>query len=33
LPAPVLGTAYAVALNFALLLAPPQGNTFIYFQF
>jgi alginate O-acetyltransferase complex protein AlgI len=33
LPAPVLGTAYAVALNFALLLAPDGGKTFIYFQF
>jgi alginate O-acetyltransferase complex protein AlgI len=32
-PAPVLGTAYAVALNFALLLAPDGGKTFIYFQF
>lgn len=32
-PAPVLGTAYAVALNFALLLAPDAGKTFIYFQF
>ncbi len=33
IPAPLLGTAYAVVLNFALLLAPPKGNTFIYFQF
>lgn len=32
-PAPVLGTAYALALNFALLLAPDSGKTFIYFQF
>jgi alginate O-acetyltransferase complex protein AlgI len=32
-PAPVLGTAYAMALNFALLLAPDAGKTFIYFQF
>ena len=29
----VLGTAYAMALNFALLLAPDGGKTFIYFQF
>jgi alginate O-acetyltransferase complex protein AlgI len=33
LPAPVLGCGYAVALNFALLLAPDAGQTFIYFQF
>ncbi len=33
LPAPVLGGAYALALNFALLLAPDAGKTFIYFQF
>jgi alginate O-acetyltransferase complex protein AlgI len=32
-PAPVLGCGYAVALNFALLLAPDAGKTFIYFQF
>jgi alginate O-acetyltransferase complex protein AlgI len=32
-PAPVLGCAYAVALNLALLLAPDAGQTFIYFQF
>jgi alginate O-acetyltransferase complex protein AlgI len=32
-PAPVLGCGYAVALNFALLLAPDAGQTFIYFQF
>jgi alginate O-acetyltransferase complex protein AlgI len=32
-PAPVLGSAYAVALNAALLLAPDAGKTFIYFQF
>jgi alginate O-acetyltransferase complex protein AlgI len=32
-PAPVLGTAYALALNVALLLAPDSGKTFIYFQF
>jgi alginate O-acetyltransferase complex protein AlgI len=32
-PAPVLGTAYALALNFAMLLAPDAGKTFIYFQF
>jgi alginate O-acetyltransferase complex protein AlgI len=33
LPAPLLGGAYALALNFALLLAPDAGRTFIYFQF
>jgi alginate O-acetyltransferase complex protein AlgI len=33
LPAPVLGAAYAVGLNFALLLATDGGKTFIYFQF
>jgi alginate O-acetyltransferase complex protein AlgI len=33
LPAPILGGAYAVALNAALLLAPQSGMTFIYFQF
>src|SRR5690242_11023291 len=33
LPAPVLGCGYAAALNFALLLAPDAGQTFIYFQF
>jgi alginate O-acetyltransferase complex protein AlgI len=33
LPAPALGFSYAVTLTFALLLAPPSGKTFIYFQF
>jgi hypothetical protein len=33
LPAPVLGGAYAVALNLTLLLTPDSGKTFIYFQF
>jgi alginate O-acetyltransferase complex protein AlgI len=32
-PAAALGTAYAVALNLAFLLAPDGGKTFIYFQF
>jgi alginate O-acetyltransferase complex protein AlgI len=32
-PAPLLGGAYALALNAALLLAPDAGKTFIYFQF
>jgi alginate O-acetyltransferase complex protein AlgI len=33
LPAPVLGCGYSVALTLALVLAPPAGKTFIYFQF
>jgi hypothetical protein len=33
LPAPVLGACYALFLSFTLLLAPPTGKTFIYFQF
>ncbi|MCS7021816.1 MAG: MBOAT family protein [Gemmataceae bacterium] len=33
LPAPVLGTGYAVCACAAMLLAPDQGTTFIYFQF
>jgi alginate O-acetyltransferase complex protein AlgI len=33
LPAPVLGCGYAAALMLALLLAPPAGKSFIYFQF
>jgi alginate O-acetyltransferase complex protein AlgI len=33
LPAPVLGTGYAVCLCAALVLAPDNGTTFIYFQF
>lgn len=32
-PAPVLAAAFAVAVNAVLLLAPPAGKTFIYFQF
>jgi alginate O-acetyltransferase complex protein AlgI len=32
-PAPVLGVAYALALTLTLVLAPPAGKTFIYFQF
>ncbi len=33
LPAPVLGVGYAVCLCVALVLAPDNGTTFIYFQF
>lgn len=33
LPAPALGASYAMILTFTLLLAPPGGKTFIYFQF
>ncbi len=33
LPAPVLGVGYAVCLCAALVLAPDNGTTFIYFQF
>jgi D-alanyl-lipoteichoic acid acyltransferase DltB (MBOAT superfamily) len=33
LPAPVLGAGYAVCLCTALVLAPDNGTTFIYFQF
>ena len=33
LPAPILGTGYAVCLCAALVLAPDNGTTFIYFQF
>ena len=33
LPAPVLGTGYAACLCAALVLAPDNGSTFIYFQF
>jgi hypothetical protein len=33
LPAPVLGTGYAMCLCAALVLAPDTGTTFIYFQF
>ena len=32
-PAPVLGAGYGLALTGCLLLAPPSGQTFIYFQF
>jgi|SRR5579863_2100814 len=33
LPAPVTGLAYSMAFTFALLLAPDNSKTFIYFQF
>jgi uncharacterized iron-regulated membrane protein len=33
LPAPVLGTGYALCLCTALVLAPDGGSSFIYFQF
>jgi alginate O-acetyltransferase complex protein AlgI len=33
LPAPVLGCGYSVVLTLALVLAPPTGKAFIYFQF
>ena len=33
LPAPVLGVGYALCLCVALVLAPDNGTTFIYFQF
>lgn len=33
LPAPVLGTGYAVVLSLTLLLSPLAGKAFIYFQF
>jgi len=33
IPAPVLGLAYALFLNFCLFMAPPVGKPFIYFQF
>lgn len=33
LPAPLLGTGYALCACLAMLLAPAQGTTFIYFQF
>jgi alginate O-acetyltransferase complex protein AlgI len=33
LSAPVLGVSYAVLLSLCLLLAPPTGQPFIYFQF
>jgi alginate O-acetyltransferase complex protein AlgI len=33
LPAPVVGMAYALILTMCLVLAPPTGQPFIYFQF
>jgi alginate O-acetyltransferase complex protein AlgI len=33
LPAPVLGTGYAMAVTLALVLTPGAGKAFIYFQF
>jgi alginate O-acetyltransferase complex protein AlgI len=33
LPAPVLGAVYALLLTLCLVLAPPTGKPFIYFQF
>jgi alginate O-acetyltransferase complex protein AlgI len=33
LPAPVLGSGYAVVLTLILVLAPDSGKAFIYFQF
>ncbi len=33
LPSPALGGIYAVGLSLVLLLAPPAGKSFIYFQF
>ena len=33
LPDPVVGLGYAAALSLALVLAPPVGQAFIYFQF
>ena len=33
LPAPVLGWGYSVVLTLSLVLAPPTGKAFIYFQF
>jgi alginate O-acetyltransferase complex protein AlgI len=33
MPAPVMGMAYGLALAVTLLLAPPSGQPFIYFQF
>jgi alginate O-acetyltransferase complex protein AlgI len=31
--APVLGMAYSISFTLTLILAPPTGKTFIYFQF
>src|SRR5262249_5674616 len=33
LPDAVMGCGYATVLTLALILAPPAGKTFIYFQF
>jgi len=33
LPAAILGGGYAICACLAMLLAPGQGSTFIYFQF
>jgi hypothetical protein len=33
LPAPALGSLYAVAINLVLVLSADQGKTFIYFPF
>src|SRR5207248_1998494 len=33
LPAPVLGAAYALVVLVALMIAPADGQAFIYFQF
>jgi alginate O-acetyltransferase complex protein AlgI len=33
LPAPLLGTVYVLLLSICLLLTPPTGKPFIYFQF
>jgi hypothetical protein len=33
LPPPALGFGYATTLTMALLLAPPTGKVFLYFQF
>ena len=33
LPGPALGASYAAAMTLVLVLAPPSGMTFIYFQF
>ncbi len=32
-PAPIVGIAYSLGLTLTLVLAPPTGQTFIYFQF
>jgi hypothetical protein len=33
LPAPALGLSYALTLTLALLMAPAEANSFIYFNF